>query len=637
MRNIKRVLLASTAALTICLLIGAAARAYINPGYTPATLVDQADCILELKLVTPIKGDKITAKIIKTLRVKKAFKKMVPEKEIIIDLSITAMQDHAKKMKQKAQNLGKQPVLFFMGTDQDENEACFIHMMGRWYSMDPVEGKKNEFDLNKEDAAMEGVWAGGTDMLKKIVELLIKEPETDVPVVSGVAWDKHTKVAVLKGRVHDSRALTLSGKVKRVLYLACDDGDRLYSCPDLKITMKDITAERKLSAKSKVAVWTDFNGDAKLDLGSWDGKAFKALLQQKDGSFAAAAAVSGTPAGKCLGILVVESGTPGRPGLLWSTESGPLLLKPGKGLSFSASKLEMGDLDVTKLGSPGRCLLGDLTGDNLPDVLFPLSKASVLFLGTGAGTFAKGIKCNIALGEAPGSAFFGDYDMDGRLDVFCVGKDGCLLWHNRPGKKPQQAVFTQSTHISGELAYISKPGGIWGNTCDINNDGRQDPFWVYSLFGETGPHIFFNRGFRSFGHSHSIDITERTLLNRLEATIGQQHGIIADFNNDGGQDMAVILNNGELYFFPREVEDEAYCVNVALPAGGKVTGPVRVTASYEGNSMGAWNVATGTDPAFFGLPEVGIIKISWQLPGQKAVTKTIKVIEEEEPVWVTIK
>ncbi len=638
MTNIKRVLLASTAALTICLLIGAAARAYINPNYTPVNLVDQANCILELKFVTPIKGDKIVAKIIKTLRVKKAFKKMVPQKEIIIDLSITAMQAHAKKMKKKAQNLGQQPVLFFMGTDQEENEACFIHMMGRWYSLDPVEDKKNEFDFNKEDTAMEGVWAGGTDMLKKIVELLIKKPGTFVPVVSGVRWDKHSKVAVLKGRVNDSRALALSGKVKRVLYLACDDGDRLYSCPDLKITMKDITAERKLAAKSKVAVWTDLNGDAKLDLGSWDGKAFKALLQQKDGSFANAAPISGAPVGKCLGILAVDSGTPGRPGLLWSTESGPALLKPGKGLSFLASKLDMGDLDLSKLGSPGRCLVGDLSGDNLPDVLFPLSKGSVLFLGTGAGTFAKGVKCNIFMGEAPGSCFFGDYDMDGRLDVFGLSKEGCSLWHNRAGNKPGEAIFAQSAHMSGELAYISKPGGIWGNTCDINNDGRQDPFWVYSPLGKTGPHIFFNRGFRSFGHSHSIDLTERTLLSGLEATIGQQHGIIADFNNDGGQDMAVVLNNGELYFFPREVKDEAYCVNVALPAGGKVNGPVRVTATTsKGLSLGAWNVSAGTDPAFFGLRDVGIITISWQLPGQEAVTKTIKVEEESEPVWVTIK
>jgi hypothetical protein len=222
--------------------------------------------------------------------------------------------------------------------------------------------------------------------------------------------------------------------------------------------------------------------------------------------------------------------------------------------------------------------------------------------------------------------------MDGRTDVFGVAEDGCRLWHNRAGRAAGELRFEQTVHISGEVAYISKPGGLWGNTCDVNNDGRQDVFFVYGEVPQQGPHIFFNRGFRSFGHAHDIDVTERTLLERLE-TKGQQHGIVADFTGDGAQDMAVVLKGGELYFFPRAPGKQTpLCARAWLPPGGATVGPVKVTGWNERRCLGAWNVTAGSEEGFFGQSMTGPIRLKWRLPGAKETREAEPTLSDEAPV-----
>ncbi len=618
---------AAAVAAAIILMAGVG-RAYINPGYTPVNLVELADYILVVKLSAP-KDGKVTAKIEKILK----GKKKAPKGPLVIDLTITAMKAHAKGFGEKIKLVGDEPVLLFAGKGENEEDVFMIHMKGRWYALDATD-KPDLFDLFKRDDRMEGTWAGGSDMLLKITELLVKFPDTDVPVKSGVKWAGQQKVCNLKGNVADSQAVDLDGKGKLRLYLACEGGDRIFSCDTKTGKLVDETAKRKLTAKSKAAVWSDFNGDAKLDLLSWDGKGLGLCLQGADGAFAAPKKVAGSPAGKCLGLAVVDSGVAGRPAVIYSGEQGPLLLTPAKDGGFSAAKLPMGKVDVAKLGRPSWCLVGDITDDGLVDVLWPAAKGSVFFRGTAVGKLAEGVSCNLSVGRAPGSAFFGDWDMDGRLDVFTVADDACRLWHNHPGKKPGEFRFEQSVHISGEVAYISKPGGLWGHTCDVNNDGRQDLFWVYSDVPGTGPHIFFNRGFRSFGHAHMLDITEQQNIGGVE-TKGQQHGVVADFNGDCAQDMGLVLKNGDFYFMPREVEADApLVVRACLPLGGKVLGPVKVTAWSEQACLGAWNVTAGTREAFFGQSESGEITIKWRLPGAKEV-KTKQALGQASAVGST--
>jgi hypothetical protein len=306
------------------------------------------------------------------------------------------------------------------------------------------------------------------------------------------------------------------------------------------------------------------------------------------------------------------------------------VLLVAKGNGFEARKLDLGKTKVADLGTPGRCLVGDLDDDGLADVLQTGTARSLFFKGKAPGSFDLPAPCPVALGKSPSDAFLGDWDMDGRLDVFCTADDMCRLWHNYPGLKLQNRIY-----ISGEIAYISKPGALSGNTCDVNNDGLQDVFLFYSEHPDTGPQIFFNRGFRSFGHGHKIDISENNLLDDEERK-GQQYGIIADLTDDGAQDMAVALKNGDLYIFPNNVEYATpVCVRAVLPLGAKLAGPVKVTAWNDRQCLGAWNVVAGTSEGFFGQMEPGVeLTLKWRVPGGPERKKVIQL--EDKPVRLVL-
>ena len=221
--------------------------------------------------------------------------------------------------------------------------------------------------------------------------------------------------------------------------------------------------------------------------------------------------------------------------------------------------------------------------------------------------------------------------MDGRLDVFSVSVDGCSLWHNYSGLD-----FRNMIHISGEVAYISKPNAIFGNTCDVNNDGMQDIYMGYSKDGNVGPQIFFNRGFRSFGHAHSVDINEQCLLDDNIETEGQLAGIVADVNNDGAQDQVLVLQSGDTYVLANDIDAfDPIALRVSIKRASGVVGPITIAGSTEQRSLGAWNVVAGTDIAFFGQTEPGAeITLKWTLPSGKEESKKISI--EDEPISVDI-
>jgi hypothetical protein len=212
----------------------------------------------------------------------------------------------------------------------------------------------------------------------------------------------------------------------------------------------------------------------------------------------------------------------------------------------------------------------------------------------------------------------GDYDHDGLLDVFVAGEAGCGIWQNRGRLK-----FEEALEQSGEAAYITKPAAFGGVTCDINNDGRQDFLVSYT---RSAPQLFFNRGFRSFGHAHGVDLHEKALL--AKASKGTSAGVVADFDGDGAQDMIVVLPDGEAWAFFRKVAGgSALSLSVALPADGTVTGPVSVTGWQGKRCLGTWNVVRGTSEAFFAPETKGPVTLRWTMPGGKAQEKKVVVLK----------
>ncbi len=254
-------------------------------------------------------------------------------------------------------------------------------------------------------------------------------------------------------------------------------------------------------------------------------------------------------------------------------------------------------------------LVADLDGDNLAEALHIFEKGSLLYKGKGTALFAPAVKLDLSGGVASQAACLADFDCDGRLDIFAVSEDGSRIWQNEG-----DLMFKEYIGTSGEIAYISKPNSVDCVAADFNNDGMQDVLISYS---NQGAQIFFNRGFRSFGHAHDLDMTENQLLPQGEG--GQRAGCAVDLNHDGAQDMVLGLPDGEIWCFDRSSDDgDPLAAMAALSPTHPFKGPATVTGWFGGRLLGAWNVMPGTAEAFFGTREAGIVTVKWQLPGGAA-------------------
>ena len=603
----RRFLTGAVLAAAITLIAVGTARALINPKFTPIHLVEQSDLILVLKLGAPDAKQQVA------VEVRKCLKGKAPAGKMTIDLSKSAQKDRAKAIGEAIARLGDEPAMLFVGKDEEKEDAAFLHLAGQWVRLAPVEG--GVWDMLSVDVGMEGTWAGGTDMLIRAVDYILADASPDVPVAVGFSWGDRKTIGKIEGRACGAQAVDLAGKGEFSLFIAAEQGDRVFRYDPKAKDFKDITAALKLASKSRLSAWADFNGDGRLDLASWDGKALKVWLQGADGAFPAAGAeVAAELKDGCLGLAVLDAGVEKAPGLLASTPGAPGLLVPQKGGAFKATALAQGAA-AKDLGAAGPCVAADLDGDGLGDVLQVCAKGALFYKGQGAGAFAEARKLDVAAGKAPLVAFAGDYDADGRLDVFTAGEDGCRLWHDRGNLK-----FEETFGISGEISYTAGPDALAGGTCDVNNDGRADIFLAYP----SGiPMIFFNRGFRSFGKA--LEMTEQQVI--PETAVGQQAGAVEDFNGDGAQDMALVLKNGEVMVFLRKTfEGEApLAARAALPLGGAFAGPLTVTGWKGKRCLGAWNVVAGSADAFFGQPGAGEVVLKWQFPGGKPQQKAVEL------------
>jgi hypothetical protein len=602
----------------------------INPHFTPVHLVKQAGLIVSVDLKQGSSKDQYLAAIREVLKGKTELK------SLRLDLSKAINVQNADALRELA--AGGKPALFFVGEFAEEKDGGggaaagapgvpaggsrvggLLHLAGQWAEFEG--GQDGGWALRQIDSKSQAVWAGGTDMLRRAVDYILEDDDPEVPVTDGAAWSSdQKKIATLDGEIRAVRPIDLAGDGRLLLFVARDQGDHLLVCDPKSRNFSDITAARRLQSKSRAFAWGDFSGQGRLDLISFDGRALSLHAQQADGTFLArpldlAAALENG----CIALAALDCGTPGMAGLLVSTRSRPLLVTFNPAGKPAISTLAAPGVDLAKLGPAGPCLVADFNGDGVADILQPFAAGSVLFRGLSAGKFAAGAACAVKLGEGESAACVADFAGEGRFGVLAVSTDAVRLWQNEGGGK-----FSETLNLSGEIAYISKPGGIECAVGDINNDGRQDALIAY---GGMSPQLFFNRGYRSFGHAHTLDLAERQLLPAAEQ--GQQSACLGDFDGDGAQDMVLALKSGEIWVFYRENDDhEAHSVIAALRAGGRYKGPLSVTGWIGKRCLGAWNVLPGSSQAFFGRREAGPVTIKWRLPGGQEQKKEI-VVEKE--------
>ncbi|MFW6152301.1 MAG: FG-GAP repeat domain-containing protein, partial [Verrucomicrobiota bacterium] len=536
--------------------LGVCAKALINPNFTPIHLVKQSGVIAEVRFDFPIKDHKLTGKLnfLKGKSENKTFK---------FDFS-TGMEDQVRYVeKEIVEPAGDTPALLFIGKDQEDTEEgteedtsddayaiengqsvefeteelgaskALLHTSGQWLIF--YQNKEGVWEFDKLDASMtslQATWAGATEMLNECVRYILEDPYANVPVRAGAEWAPAQQVGKVSGKAHGAGLVELSPG-KPYLHVAAESGDRLYSA-DEGDDYKDLTSSHKLEAASFVYAWGDLNGDKRIDLLSWDGKALSIHEQGSKGVFTKKPVKDVTLKDGCIGLTIMDIGQPGKPGVLINTGNVPELWTPSDG---KRRKISDKDFEGGEMGKAGRCIVADLDNDTVPDILQMMENGSLFYKGSSPGKFKEPRVSNAALGQGKSWAFLGDYDHDLRFDVFTVNETSKQLWNNQG-----EAKFAGTVGWAGELAYIGQPGGIDGMTGDINNDGRQDILMAYS---HQAPHLFFNRGFRSFGHAHMLDVAENSLL--VPSEKGQQAGCLADLNGDGGQDMVLVLKNGEVW------------------------------------------------------------------------------------------
>jgi len=600
---------------------GSAVHALINPNFTPVDLVQQSDVILIVEF-GPIENNRCTCTVKKVLRGKMA------AKTTTLDLSKAMNETEAKRLTRHITTSGKEPGVFLMGKyvegegEGEGEKKAFLHVRGKW--IDVREEGGDVWKPNKLDTRMESCWAGGTDMLLRAVDYILTDEAAHVPSKVAASWSGIRKVGQVGGAVTFSGPVDLDGNGKPYLFVTSSKGDRLFHYRGG--ALKDVTAEKKLRSRSRVSAWIDWNGDGKVDLVSWDGSSFSLHLQGRNGAIEQTRTVPAeAPRQGCIGLSVLGVKQNGRPGLLVSTRGAPMLLAPGS-LPRKPRKLVETDPPAGNLGRPAACLVADFDGDSFPDVIQPFEKGSLFYRGKGPGRFDAPVRCAVALGKNGADACTGDFDADGTLDLLTTGGEGCEIWQNIGEGK-----FVPQKRLSGEIAYISKSDGIACQACDVNNDGRQDIFIAYKSMGAQ---LFFNRGFRSTGHAHGLDLADRGLLEPAEK--GQQTGCIADFNADGAQDMVLVLKQGDTYVFWRDTKEASpLAARVDLSPSGSCSGPLTVTGWLDTRCLGAWNVVPGTSTGFVGLMEAGPRTIKWRLPGGKPREK--KLVVEDQAVRFLIK
>ena len=169
--------------------------------------------------------------------------------------------------------------------------------------------------------------------------------------------------------------------------------------------------------------------------------------------------------------------------------------------------------------------------------------SNLLYRNRGHGRFedvsqASGISAH--RGKGMGVAV-GDYDRDGRLDIF-VGNDSVpnFLFHNSGSGKFEEVALTAGVAVNEDGAAVSSMGAEFR---DYDNDGHED-LWITALSNEAFP-LFRNNGRGAFN-----DATLASGVARASLPWSGWSNAIADFNNDGWKDLFAagghVMDNAEL-------------------------------------------------------------------------------------------
>ncbi|MFQ5722890.1 MAG: CRTAC1 family protein [Terriglobia bacterium] len=237
--------------------------------------------------------------------------------------------------------------------------------------------------------------------------------------------------------------------------------------------------------------------------------------------------------------------------------------------------------DVTEqagIGNPELKSLGvlpvDFDEDGWPDLYIASdSTINALYRNRGDGTF-EDVTLLSGTGfsqdgraQAGMGVDAGDYDGDGRLDLFITNfqDDDNTLYRSLGG-----FTFTETTYLA-KLGHVSFDRLGWGTGFrDLDNDGHLDLFiangHVYPQVGyadlpETYPQQ--NQVFRSLGNGEFVEVTS-TAGSALEEVKGSRGVAFVDYDNDGRLDLVVVNMDDRLSLLHNVTDNDNHWLTIRL-------------------------------------------------------------------------
>jgi enediyne biosynthesis protein E4 len=247
-------------------------------------------------------------------------------------------------------------------------------------------------------------------------------------------------------------------------------------------------------------------------------------------------------------------------------------------------------------GYPMTAVAADYDDDGWPDVYVACdSTPSWLFRNQHDGTFRQeGLERGVALSEdgleqAGMGVAVGDYDLDGRLDIFKTNfsDDTHVLYRN-----DGTGFFTDSTIRSGlgvETRYVGWGAGM----VDLDNDGLPDLFVVTgSVYPEveralpTYPFRTPRLVFRNLGGGRFEELIEEAGPG-VAAAHPSRGGAFGDFDNDGDVDVLVMNMNEPPSLLRNDVTGGGHWLKVLLQGvkSNRSAIGARVVARYRGRAQ----------------------------------------------------
>ncbi len=616
----RRALLSFLAAFVLLVSVAGIGQALIDPDYTPVNLTADSRAIVFFT-IGPVEDDE----------------EAVPGRDIQLlhgpaadALSITAEDGEIDMIFDEAgffypDGRDRFDVLLFVtspgGDDGDdpwgEGAAGPLLIGGRWYRA--VAGEDGVWVLEEDPEDLTAVWNGGTLMLKRACEYILKAPDPIVPARADIFWDEPVRIGQFEDKVSELIAVDLDGDRNAGLFALSSGGDRFFQYDPASGRFADRGTDLGLETASLEAVWADVTGDGALDLVSWNGEALR-IFTRAEGR------LSELPGAPVLderdrellnGLSSLRGPDSSRSTLLISRSSdAPLLLTLDDQGAWTMQPLAEGEADHGDLGDGHPCLVADFTGDGRVDVLHPFERGGLLYRGDGEGSF----RAPESVGQAasmpgPVRTALGDLTQNGQLDVVFFGQRGVEIWSN-----DGEGRFVQAWNQTGEASYSVRPGATAGAVGDFNGNGLMDMLILY----EMAPlHLYFTRGFGTFGWfgaPFEEDFGQEILPDSM---FGQQAGLLEDLTGDGAVDLALVLDDGSIWVTGRNTEHTpGLALRISLPPGAPH--PVTLEASTPYRSLGARKLAPGRSYAYIAQHEPGPLTLTWRdAEGRLQTEKTV--------------